>query len=746
MARAGGPSREAVRTVLSVEEGPLHIAEVTKRLGLAPGRRRDVADALDALVSTGEVLPMSGGRYRLVETREEVEATGELTVNPRGFGFLRRDDGGPDVFVDVEGLGGALHRDRVRLAIHDTARGPAGRVVAILERGVVRVPGTLRARGKGTWLEPDDTRLRGPVVLPEGAAGGRDGQAVVVRITRYPERAAEAIEGVVEHVLGEPGEASTEIAKVLLREGLDAAFPAEVAAEAGTAPQSVRAEDVAGRTDLRGLDLLTIDPEDARDHDDAVHVAADSDGFRVTVAIADVAHYVRPGTALDAEARDRATSVYLPDRVIPMLPHPLSAGICSLVPEEDRLCLAVVLRLGPKGERRGAEVFEAVMRSRARLTYGGVARALGLTPGRPADGADRFRALLEPLHAAATKLRARRMQRGSIDFSLPEARVRLDPETGVVGDVVRRAQDPGEKVAYQMIEEMMLAANEAVANDLIGRGEPAIFRIHGAPDPEKLALLVRMAKPYGIGLDVDAARRPAELAAFARKLEGRPIERPFTVQVLRAMQQAVYDTTNIGHYGLAAKSYLHFTSPIRRYPDLAVHRIVKAVLHRTGAPRDGSPAAEYRRALQEAAAVASRRERRAMDVEREVVALYRALLARGLVGEEREGTVMDVGGAGIYVELDEPFLDGAVPFDELGDDRFDVDEERRVVVGRRTGRTFALGDRLRVRIADVSIARRSIRFALATAASDVEEPRARRRRELEKAKPRGRREGGRKRR
>lgn len=400
--------------------------------------------------------------------------------------------------------------------------------------------------------------------------------------------------------------------------------------------------------------------------------------------------------------------------------------------------MAVVLRLGPKGERKGAEVFEAVMRSRARLTYGGVARALGLTPGPAADGAERFRALLEPLHAAAMKLRARRMQRGSIDFALPEARVKLDSETGNVLDVVRRAQDPGEKVAYQVIEEMMLAANEAVANDLIGRGEPAIFRIHGAPDPEKLALLVRMAKPYGIGLDVDAARRPAELAAFARKLAGKSIERPFTVQVLRAMQQAVYDTTNIGHYGLAAKSYLHFTSPIRRYPDLAVHRIVKAMLEHRGAPREGAESADYKRALQEAAVVASRRERRAMDVEREVVGLYRALLARSLLGEVREGTVMDVGGAGVYVELDEPFLDGAIPFEELGPDRFDLDEERRVVVGRRTGRTYGLGDRLRVRIADVSIARRNVRLALESPPGNVEEPRGRRRREREKEKPKGR--------
>ncbi len=710
----------------------MHASDVTERLGLAATRRKEVGDVLDALVSVGEIRPVAGGRFRVVAKQQDsAPVVGEITVNPRGFGFVRRDLGGPDIFVDADSMGGAIHRDRVEVVMHETARGPAGRVVRILDHGVVRVPGTLRVRGKGVWLEPDDVRLRGPVVLPEGPGGGKDGAGVVVKITRYPVLQSEAVEGVVEHVLGESGTAAVEIAKVLLREGMVVAFPADVAAEADRESQTIPPEELRGRDDLRGIDLVTIDPEDAKDHDDAVHAQKDGDGWLVTVAIADVAHYVRSGTALDTEARRRATSVYLPDRVVPMLPHPLSAGICSLRPEEDRLCMVVVLRIGPKGERRGAEMKEGVMRSRARLTYAGVARAMGWTPGKPADGADAFRSLLEPLHAVAMKLRARRMARGAVDFALPEPRVKLDPETEEVVDVVRRAQDPGERIAYQVIEELMLAANEAVANDLIGRGEPGVFRIHAAPDPEKLATLVRMARPYGISLDVDAAKRPSEMAAFAKKLEGKPFERAFTIQVLRSMQQATYDTTNIGHYGLAAKAYLHFTSPIRRYPDLAVHRIVKGIVRRSGAPREGAEGSEYKKKLQEAAVVASRQERRAMDVERETVSLYRALLARQLIGEEREGTVMDVGGAGVYVELDEPFLDGAIPWDELGDDRFDLDEELVRAVGRRTGKTYGLGDRVRVRISDVSIGRRSVRFAIATTGSP-EEPRGRRRREGEK--------------
>jgi ribonuclease R len=432
---------------------------------------------------------------------------------------------------------------------------------------------------------------------------------------------------------------------------------------------------------------------------------------------------VRPGTPLDAEARDRATSIYLPARVIPMLPMALSADICSLLAGQDRLALVVEAVLGPGGEVRESRFCEAVIRPAASLHYEGVARALGLTSSAmPQSEAEGHLSQLRLMHDLTRLLRRRRIERGSIDFNLPEPKVELDRETGVVRGITRRAQDPGVKIAYSIVEELMLLTNELVAQEFGKRGLPTIYRVHAAPDEEKLAVFCELARSVGSSLTVEEGQAPGKLASFLRGLEGRAIERPLTSLLLRSMKQAQYDVTNIGHFGLASPEYLHFTSPIRRYPDLVVHRTLHAVIDKRPPPVAGSAGDEHLQALIADAARSSKRERRAMEVEREVVDLYRALYMRDHIGEVYDARVTGLAPHGLYVEFSEPFAEGLVLFETLQDDVYELDEARMRVTGQNTGRKFVLGDELRVVVSDVSVARRTVYVELAERKAPSDSP------------------------
>jgi ribonuclease R len=613
-------------------------------------------------------------------------------------------------------MGGAMHRDFVVVVpVVRTSRGVEGRIVRILKRGNERVAGVLRVRGRSAWLEPDDTRLRGPVMLVE-AGEGKNGDAAVARITRFPEQPRELPEGALEAVLGNPGDPNVEVAKILLREAIEEPHPAEAVAEAEAYGPRVPAEALEGREDLTHLALPTIDPEDARDHDDAVWAQRESDGsYTVWIAIADVSYYVRPGTALDAAANGRGCSIYLPDRAIPMLPRALSSNLCSLLPNEIRLCMCVEAKLDPAGIVSSYRVFEGFMRSAAKLTYGGVARALrfsSLPPESPE--AESMRDELALLHELATILRGRRLRRGALDFDLPEPKIVLEKDAGVPLSVEKRAEDPGVKKAYQLIEEMMLLANELIAQYLTERSVPAIYRVHGAPDERKLERFTAMSQTLGQPFDVEDAKDPKKLSRFLKKVAKHPSHNVFNMLLLRAMKQAAYDTENIGHFGLASSAYLHFTSPIRRYPDLVVHRVLRDVLRRARSEKAekkeksesaGKKAVE---AMKEAATHASDRERHAMDVEREVTDLYRTLYMQRHIGESFEGTVTGLVGSGIFVQLDSPFVDVLVRFESLGSDEYRLDDDELRVYGVRSGDVIALGDRMQVFIEDVAILRRTI--------------------------------------
>jgi|HubBroStandDraft_1064217.scaffolds.fasta_scaffold21572_2 ribonuclease R len=644
------------------------------------------------------------------------EREGILTVNPRGFGFVASvgEAPGDDVFVPAQALGGAMHGDRVLVRVSSrSARGAEGEIVEVVERGTKRAAGTLRRRGKSAWVEPDDTRVRGPIHLPraidtEGPGGnsGNDGDAVVVAITRWPELPGENPEGRIETVLGRPGLLSVEAAKILVIEGVGEPHSEKAVAEAEAFGAEVPETMKEGREDLRHVPLPTIDPEDARDHDDAVWVErTPRGGYRAWIAIADVSTYVTPGTALDDEAKARGCSVYLPDRALPMLPRALSSNLCSLLPGVDRLCLCVDAEFDGGGDLVSTRVVRGVMRSRAKLTYGGVARALGFTdePAREPE-AD---AMVDGLRVAAElsrMLRGKRMKRGALDFDLPEAKVVLDPTTREPIDVARRAGDPGVKKAYQLIEELMLLANEVVARWCQERDLPTIFRVHAPPDEQKLERFARMCEQLSIPFDIEDTRDPRKLGDLLKSFADNPLAPVLNSLLLRSMKQATYDTVNVGHFGLASKAYVHFTSPIRRYPDLVVHRTLHRVL--TGGEPQRDDAA--REKLKEAALASSLAERRAMEVERAIVDLYRTFLMKDRIGQRFEGTVTAVVGSGLFVQLDAPFVDVLVRLEDIGGDHWEVDDDTLRVVATRSGDAIALGDRMTVEIIDAAILRRTV--------------------------------------
>jgi ribonuclease R len=700
----------------------------------APGNRYRIAGATPPATPTGKELPKGW-------------VAGSLRVHPAGYGFVARDDGEDDVYVAGRNRASAMDGDRVAISTWLGYKGTEGRIEKVLERGRAKLTGTLRKSGRASYIEPDDPRIAatGGHVLLDGTSGGaKDGQAVVAEITRYPTRADEPLSAKVIHVLGDPNDPRTEIEKILIISDIPTEFPEDVLKAAEHAPQEVRAEDLADRVDLRDRAFLTIDPETARDFDDAVCVEPSPKGAgwsRLWVAVADVSHYVRPGGALDREARVRGCSVYLPDRAIPMLPHQLSSGICSLNPEVDRCAMVARMEIDPAGDVHDEYFCAAVIKSKARLDYPGVAAALA---GDFRGARARYRDFLPDLERAAAlakRMRVRRLARGSLDFDLPEAKVVLDEDDPTrVRDVVQSRGDAAVKGAYQLVEDFMLAANEAVARHFGGRELDTVWRVHDVPSDERLQKFAELAQAFGLHFDAEDGRSPKKLRDFLAGLHGKPMERALNFLLLRTLKQAVYDVVNVGHFGLAAPDYLHFTSPIRRYPDLIVHRLLKNSLHDDGLPAGGNPGTRpVREILQEMAAASSKSERRAMEAERDVVDLYRAVLMRDRIGEEYDGTIAAVVGFGLFVQIESPFVEGLVKLGTLTDDQYELDEETQRLVGRTTGRQFALGDPVKVRIENVSVPQRKIDLGLiehsSTAPPLPERPRAARHGRDEKKKP-----------
>jgi ribonuclease R len=675
--------------------------DLLRQARIARDERAGAAARLAALEAQGLLVRTKGDRFAL-PSRLDLLA-GRIQANPAGFGFLVPDDpDAEDVYLPAAGLRPAMHGDRVLARVDRFRRRgrTEGRVVKVLARGTEQLVGTLRRGRTATMLVPRDQRVIVPIRIPASADGGAtDGDLVVARLERYPGMASEA-EARVVRVLGAADDPRVETEAVIATYSLPTEFPPAVAAAARRVPATVPMSALAGRLDLRGLPIVTIDGENARDFDDAILVEPLAGGFRLTVAVADVAHYVPAGSALDLEARARGTSVYFPDRVLPMLPEELSNGICSLVPDEDRLANVVRLDFEAHGRPKGASFHHAVIRSAARLTYTQVRQAL--VDRDPAVRAA-LGALIEPLERAealARLLATRRHARGSIDFDLPEAEIILDLR-GRPEQIIRAERS----IANRMIEEFMLAANEAVATELGKRRKlPLLYRVHEPPGPESLTDLARFLEGFGLRLArAEAKFSPKAFQAVLERVTGRPEERLVNTVLLRSMQQARYDALPLGHFGLATDCYTHFTSPIRRYPDLIVHRILGMDLDgHGGVPPDLPAIAEE----------SSRRERVAMEAEREIVQLKKVQYMEDKVGTVYDGFVSGVTSFGFFVELTSVFVEGLVHVSTLGDDFYEHDEAHHWLRGRRTGRIFRVGDPLRVEIAGVSIERRQVDFVL----------------------------------
>ena len=626
---------------------------------------------------------------------------GRLQTNERGFGFV---DVGlkEDLFLPPREAARALDGDLVRVRVHRRGERTEAELIEVLERRRREVVGTYQLAGDVALVRPQDTVLPGPVRVPPTQLA-RDGDVVRVRLAP-PGSEPSALHGEVMGTLGRPGDPSQNVLALVLARGFDDHFPAQVMDEAARIPAWVSGEEARadGRRDLRALDLVTIDGADARDFDDAVWAEPVSGGTRLLVAIADVSQYVRRGSALDAEALHRGTSVYLPDRVLPMLPERLSNGICSLRPNEDRLCLVADMEFDVRGRRRRAQLYPAVMRSKARCTYDEVQAVLD---GEPVLERVHFRELFRRLAALAASLRLMRERRGALDFDLPETRVVLDSD-GRPQRMDRRER----KDSHRLVEECMLAANEAVAAFFQAEGVPAVYRFHGQPDEKKLEAFAELARAHG--LSVPGGKKPSslQLNRFIQALEGKPEQRALNQVLLRSMMQAVYSPDEVGHYGLAADEYLHFTSPIRRYPDLLVHRLLRAHWQRAGRERGTAELGREAEALRSMAARASERERAAMQVERDVTAFYAALLMEGRVGETFQATVSGVADFGVFVELDAEHVEGLVRSDSLGR-RVRLDERLHALL-LGDGRRVRVGQPATVRLRSVNLARRQLDFQL----------------------------------
>lgn len=705
---------------------PLTASQLAAAMGVdGPDAESAFRAALERLEAAGRVVRTRTRRYGLPERMNL--AVGVLHCHPKGYAFLIQPDG-EDVFIPAENLGGAMHRDRVVVRLVGRGRDgrkPEGEVIRILERANRELVGRLEGQpgrdGYG-FVTPLDQRLFWDVFIPAGQLGGaKPGDMVVVEITRWPER-RRGPEGRVVRVLGPADAPGVDVAAIVAKAGLRVEFPAAALAQAERVPERVTARDRRGRRDLRDWLVVTIDGADAKDLDDAVSLQRLPEGgeavWRLGVHIADVSHYVPEGSPLDLEARRRATSVYLVDRVVPMLPPRLSNGICSLNPRVDRLTVSVVMDFDARGRRVAYEIFPSVIRSRHRLTYEGVQRMLEGSPDDPEVRALREQhadvlPMLEDMAQLAARLTARRERRGSIDFDIAEVKVVLD-EQGMPRELLRRERT----VATRIIEEFMIAANETVAEHCHWRQVPFIYRVHEEPDPEEVEELAAFLTILGYPLPPRRKLHPRLFQRVLKQVEGRPEEYLVNAVVLRTMKRARYATEALGHFGLAARFYCHFTSPIRRYPDLVVHRIVKELVTRGSLPPERVERLEAM--LPEIADHCSQQERVAEEAERESVDLKKVQFMVDKVGETYRGIISGVAPFGLFVTLPN-LVEGLVHVSTLTDDYYHYEEKLYSLVGERTRRTFRLGDEVEVVVAKVDPEARTVDLVLAELAGELED-------------------------
>jgi ribonuclease R len=687
--REDTPDAGRILDALNAARSPLTPDELAARLHVARHARRDFDRALAELERSGGVMQNRAGA--LLVAKRIALVPGRVEGHPDGHGFLVPDEPAKSIFLPPAEMRQLMHGDRaaVRVTGQDHRGRALGEVVEVLERANRRIVGRLHSEHGVLRLAPEDRRIAHDILVPPAEAGkAKPGQVVTVDLIAQPSKHAQPI-GRVAEVLGHYADAGMEIEIAVRKFDLPYEFSKKALAAARAMPEAVRPEDLQGRKDLRELKFVTIDGETARDFDDAVFCQPEGKsggkGYRLWVAIADVSHYVRHGDALDMEARERGTSVYFPRRVIPMLPEKLSNGLCSLNPKVDRLAVVCEMAITPKGEVARYEFYAAVFRSSARLTYTGVWN--DLSSGKADEN-------LRNLHEAFKVLLEARNRRGAIDFETVETRLLFDAK----GKIEKIVAEPRNE-AHRIIEECMLAANVCAGNFLAEHAHPALYRVHDVPSPEKVAALRDFLAEIGLQLPGGEIPKPGDYAQLLEKIKKRPDFALLQTILLRSLKQAVYSPNNAGHFGLAFDAYVHFTSPIRRYPDLLVHRAIKAVLSKQ----------RYTGIEWEAMGRhCSETERRADDASRDVENWLKCFYMRDHVGGTFAGTITGVVPFGLFVTLDEYFVDGLVHISELGRDYFQYDGARHMLLGERTGKRFRLADRMTVKLVRVDLDSRKI--------------------------------------
>lgn len=695
---------------------PIKRRDMRAMLSVPQEDREKFENLINELIAEGRVFETKKGK--LASPKDLQMATGTFIGHARGFGFVTPDAGGEDIFIPASETMGAMQKDRVLYKmLHKAEKGKKadGVIVRILERGQQRIVGTFEAGSKGYgFVVADDKKIAKDIFISrENTKGAVTGHKVVVEITDYGEDRRNP-EGKVIEILGHINDPGVDILSVIRRYELAVEFPEEVYAEIEHLGTEVAEADKKGREDLRDLLTITIDGADAKDLDDAVSLKRLGNGnFELGVHIADVSHYVRENTALDKEAYARGTSVYLVDRVIPMLPHKLSNGICSLNPHVDRLALSCLMEVNGRGEVVSHRILESVINSDYRMTYTAVREIL--EDGTPAllEQYAEILPMLEDMEELRQILGEKRRKRGSVNFDLPESKIILD-ENGKPIDI-----KPYEKsIATNMIEEFMLVCNETIAENSFWQEMPFMYRSHQEPDEDKLEKMEQFLRGFGYYLrKKDGEIHPRELQKVLQKAEETDEERIITRMVLRSMMQARYTAENGGHFGLAAKYYCHFTSPIRRYPDLEIHRMIKKMLH---GELDEKASAYYRRKMPDWAKHCSKQERVAEDAERDTDALKKVEFMEDKVGQIYEGIISGVTNWGIYVELPNT-IEGMVALSQMDDDYYEFDEKKMLVFGKRTKKSYRLGDKVVVSVAKVDRMMGTIDFAFAEETDDFQE-------------------------
>ena len=682
---------------------PMKLKELAILLQVPKEQRNELKKVMDALEAEGKVRVSAKGKYT---KNEDKPLIGTFTAHARGFGFVVIEGEAEDVFIGEDDINGAFHNDQVEVVIKATPQGKRkeGKIIRILSHGTTRLVGYFEKSKNFGFVIPDNQRFVKDVFVPlERSKGAVTGHKVVVELTKYGGDNKKP-EGKVVEIIGHVNDPGTDIMSIVKGYDLPTAFPEKVLNQAERVAKDVSTADMAGRMDIRDWQMVTIDGEDAKDLDDAITISREGDGYKLGVHIADVTNYVQENSALDREAYKRGTSVYLVDRVIPMLPHALSNGICSLNQGVDRLALSCIMTINAKGAVIDHKIAETVVRVDRRMTYTSVKKILEEHDAEEIAKYKEFVPMFELMEELAGILRAKRKQRGSIDFDFPETKMVLDSEGRPI-----EIKPYDRNVATKIIEDFMLLANETVAEDYFWQEIPFVYRTHEIPDEDKIKKLATFIHNFGHSMHIaNKEVRPKEIQKLLAKVEGTNEETLISRLALRSMKQAKYTPENTGHFGLAASYYCHFTSPIRRYPDLQIHRIIKDNLR---GRMNEERIKHYEQILAEVSKNSSERERLAEEAERETIKLKKVEYMEEHIGEEFEGVISSVTKWGIYVELPNT-IEGLIHVTNMHDDHYNYVEENYEMVGEHTGKTYKLGETVWVRVIGTDYLQRTIDFEL----------------------------------